>query len=99
MRQGAARLLARAFDRARVAAGVVAVKVVGDSNPNALDAGLDALTAFLQKADEEYASRCAPKPTQKPRRAFLTRPGVATALLARWQTTWCPKASPRGPRR
>ena len=46
MRQGAARLLARAFDRARVVAGVVAVKVVGDSNPNALDAGLDALTAF-----------------------------------------------------
>ena len=58
--------VALAFDRARAAAGVVAVKVVGDSNPNALDAGLDALTAFLQKADEEYASRCAPKPTQNP---------------------------------
>jgi hypothetical protein len=33
--------------------------VTSDGNPNALDAGLDALTAFLQKADEEYAGRCA----------------------------------------
>lgn len=39
---------------------------MSDSNPNALDAGLDALTAFLQKADEEYAARCALRRLKKP---------------------------------
>ncbi len=32
--------------------------MTSDSNPNALDAGLDALNAFLLKADDDYASRC-----------------------------------------
>jgi hypothetical protein len=29
-----------------------------DGNANALDSGLEALVAFLGKADEEYAQRC-----------------------------------------
>jgi hypothetical protein len=41
-----------------LATGAAAAKVTSDSNPNALDAGLDALNAFLLKADDDYASRC-----------------------------------------
>ena len=37
--------------------GAVAAKVALDGNANALDAGLEALAAFLGKADEEYAQR------------------------------------------
>lgn len=44
----------------------MAVKACSDGNPNALDAALDALVAFLGRADEEFASRCV-------RRAFETR--------------------------
>ena len=37
--------------------GAVAAKVALDGNANALDAGLEALVAFLGKADEEYTQR------------------------------------------
>ena len=40
-------------------AGGVSNKAASDGNANALDAGLEALVAFLARADEEYASRCA----------------------------------------
>jgi hypothetical protein len=38
--------------------GAVCIKAAGDSNANALDAGLEALVAFLTRADEEFAARC-----------------------------------------
>ena len=37
--------------------GALAHKCTADSNANALDGALDALVAFLGKADEEYAQR------------------------------------------
>ena len=41
-------------------AGILTPKVSADSNANALDSALDALCAFLAKADEDYAQRRAP---------------------------------------
>jgi hypothetical protein len=38
-------------------AGPLLSKCVGDANANAMDKGLDALCAWLQKADESQASR------------------------------------------
>lgn len=40
------------------AAGSLAHKCTADSNANALDGALDAMVAFLGKADEDYAQRC-----------------------------------------
>jgi hypothetical protein len=39
-------------------AGACLNKAAGDTNANALDAGLEALVAFLTRADEEFAARC-----------------------------------------
>jgi hypothetical protein len=52
-------------------AGALANKATADGNANALDGGLEALVAFLARADEDYASRCAPP---APRRAPPQRP-------------------------
>jgi hypothetical protein len=70
--------------------GAVAGKVTSDGNPNALDAGLDALTAFLHKADDEYAGRCAHALRSQntlcaPRLTLLC--SAATELRPCWQTT------------
>jgi hypothetical protein len=40
-------------------AGAHAAKVALDGNANSLDAGLEAVVAFLGVAEEEYAQRCA----------------------------------------
>ena len=46
--------------------GTVCNKAAGDTNANALDAGLEALVAFLTRADEEFAARCVAQPAMPP---------------------------------
>lgn len=41
-------------------AGPLLHKAVGDANANAMDKGLDALNAWLGKANESQAARCVP---------------------------------------
>ena len=51
-------VLSCAFPHAQRRAGAVCNKAAADGNANALDAGLEALVAFLTRADEEFAARC-----------------------------------------
>lgn len=48
----------------RPSPGSLAHKCTADSNANALDGALDALVAFLGKADEDYAQRCTLRTTR-----------------------------------
>lgn len=55
--------------RGAAVAGAVSNKAASDGNAPALDAGLEALVAFLARADEEYASRCVARARARRERA------------------------------